>query len=78
MYIFIWLASFVFFLLLLTFSAKNTDLVTVNYYFDFHWQVPLVVLFLIFLRWAHVLGIYPALLSICVKRLSELLAPMHE
>lgn len=48
MYIFIWLASFVFFLLLLTFSAKNTDLVTVNYYFDFLWQVPLVVLFLIF------------------------------
>lgn len=48
MYIFIWLAGFVFFLLLLTFSAKNTELVTVNYYFDFHWQVPLVVLFLIF------------------------------
>ena len=72
MYIFIWLAGFVFFLLLLTFSAKNTELVTVNYYFDFHWQVPLVVLFLIFfalvLRFVFIKRTYPASLSIGAKR----------
>lgn len=47
MYFFTWLISVIIFLLLVSFAAKNTEIVSINYYFDFEWQVPIIVILLV-------------------------------
>lgn len=64
MYIFYWLINIILFLFLLSFSAKNTEVVTVNYYFDIEWQAPIIVILLIFF----VLGIGFGYLSTFTKK----------
>lgn len=48
MYVFIWLINIILFLFLLSFSAKNSEITTIHYYFDLEWQAPVVVILLIF------------------------------
>ena len=64
MYIFYWLINIILFLFLLSFSAKNTEVVTINYYFDIEWQAPIIVILLIFFA----LGIGFGYLSTFTKR----------
>lgn len=47
MYFFIWLLSIIIFLLFMSFAAKNTEVVSINYYFDFEWQAPMIVIILV-------------------------------
>jgi putative membrane protein len=42
-----WVLKFVLFVLVLTFAVRNTDLVTVRYYFGGEWQTPLVFALLV-------------------------------
>ena len=49
----IWLVLFV---LLLAFAARNTEPVTLRFYFDLAWQAPLVALLLAFFAAGAVLG----------------------
>ncbi|WP_090566029.1 LapA family protein [Nitrosomonas sp. Nm33] len=48
MYFFIWFLNIILFLFLFSFAAKNTEIITINYYFDFEWQVPIIVVLLTF------------------------------
>jgi uncharacterized integral membrane protein len=38
-----WTVRLILFIVLLAFAVKNTDLVTLNFYFDLVWRAPLVV-----------------------------------
>ena len=42
-----WVLKFVLFVLVLAFAVRNTDTVTVRYYFGGEWQTPLVFALLI-------------------------------
>jgi putative membrane protein len=42
-----WVLKFALFVLVLTFAVRNTDLVTVRYYFGGEWQAPLVFVMLV-------------------------------
>ena len=42
-----WVLKFALFALVLTFAVRNTDLVTVRYYFGGEWQMPLVFALLV-------------------------------
>ncbi|MCO6433142.1 LapA family protein [Nitrosomonas nitrosa] len=42
----IWILRIVIFLLLVSFAAKNTEIVSVNYYLGFEWQVPMIIVLL--------------------------------
>jgi putative membrane protein len=42
-----WVLKFALFALVLTFAVRNTDLVTVRYYFGSEWQTPLVFALLV-------------------------------
>lgn len=42
-----WVLKFALFALVLTFAVRNTDLVTVRYYFGGEWQTPLVFALLV-------------------------------
>ena len=42
-----WIFKFALFVLVLTFAIKNTDVVTVRYYFGGEWQTPLVFALLV-------------------------------
>jgi lipopolysaccharide assembly protein A len=55
-----WIFRGLIFLLLLGFALNNLDLVTVNYYFVFKWQAPLVVVILLALVAGAVLGLLAA------------------
>ena len=43
-----WAIRIALFVVLLAFAAKNTDPVTLRFYFDLAWQAPLVALLLAF------------------------------
>ena len=43
----LWLLKFALFVLVLAFAVKNTDPVTVRYYFGGQWQAPLVFVLLV-------------------------------
>jgi len=58
---FLWLLRIFLFLLLLGFAAKNSDPVTVSYYFGAEWRAPLVFVLLISLCAGAALGILAAL-----------------
>ena len=42
-----WILKFALFVLVLTFAVRNTDMVTVRYYFGGEWQTPLVFALLV-------------------------------
>jgi len=52
-----WAIRFALFVVLLAFAAKNTDPVTLRFYFDLAWQAPLVALLLAFFAAGAVLGL---------------------
>ena len=45
------------FVFLLGFAVKNSELVTLRYYFGYQWQMPLVLIILIFLAIGAALGV---------------------
>jgi uncharacterized integral membrane protein len=57
----LWLLRIALFLLLLGFAAKNSDPVTVSYYFGAQWRTPLVFALLVSLCAGAVLGILAAM-----------------
>ena len=52
-----WSLRALLFLLLLLFALKNTDPVTLRFFFSESWQLPLVLLLLIFFAFGAVLGV---------------------
>jgi uncharacterized integral membrane protein len=52
-----WAIRIALFVVLLAFAAKNTELVTLRFYFDLAWQAPLVALLLAFFAAGAVLGL---------------------
>jgi putative membrane protein len=52
-----WAIRIALFVVLLAFAAKNTDPVTLRFYFDLAWQAPLVALLLAFFVAGAVLGL---------------------
>ena len=66
---FLKIALFVF---LLGFAVKNSELVILRYYFGYQWQVPLVLIILIFLAIGAALGV-AACLGYLFRQRRELL-----
>lgn len=56
-----WMMRAALFLLLLLFALKNTDPVTLKFFFERSWQVPLVLLLLLFLLLGAALGLIAAM-----------------
>ena len=52
-----WAIRIALFVVLLVFAARNTDPVTLRFYFDLAWQAPLVALLLAFFAAGAVLGL---------------------
>jgi uncharacterized integral membrane protein len=63
-----WAIRLILFVLLLAFAAKNTDPVTLRFYFDLSWQMPLVALLLAFFAAGAVLGLAAALTTLLRQR----------
>jgi putative membrane protein len=55
-----WTIRIALFILLLAFAARNTETVTLRFYFDLAWQAPLVVLLLAFFAAGALLGVLAA------------------
>ena len=64
----VWLAIFLF---LLAFAARNIEPVTMRFYFDLAWQIPLVWLLFWFFAAGAVLGI-AALLGVLIRQRREI------
>jgi len=54
----------VLFLLLLTFTVRNTEIVVLQYYFNYEWQASLILILLFFLVFGVAVGI-----SCCVGKI---------
>jgi len=52
-----WAIRLIVFVLLLAFAAKNADPVTLRFYFELAWQMPLVVLLFIFFLGGALFGV---------------------
>ena len=52
-----WAVRLIVFVLLVAFAAKNADPVTLRFYFDLAWQMPLVVLAFIFFAAGALFGV---------------------
>ena len=63
-----WAIRIVLFVVLLAFAAKNTEPVTLRFYFDLVWQAPLVALLLAFFAAGTVLGLAAMLGSYLAQR----------
>jgi putative membrane protein len=63
-----WTIRIALFILLLAFAARNTESVTLRFYFDLAWQAPLVVLLLAFFAAGAVLGLLAALGAVLRQR----------
>jgi uncharacterized integral membrane protein len=63
-----WTVRLVVFLLLLAFAVKNTDPVTLRFYFELAWQAPLIVLLLAFFAAGAVFGLAAALATLFTQR----------
>jgi uncharacterized integral membrane protein len=61
MRVFTWVVRVAIFLFLLAFAARNTDPVTLRFYFDLAWQMPLVALLVAFFVAGALLGLAAAL-----------------
>jgi lipopolysaccharide assembly protein A len=64
----LWILKFVLFALVLLFALKNTELVTVRYYFDGEWQSPLIFVLLVAFCAGVALGLAAALSSLFRQR----------
>jgi uncharacterized integral membrane protein len=64
----LWILRMVFFLLLLGFAVKNSDPVTLRFFFDAHWQMPLVLAMLIFFGAGVLVGFTGALGTLFKQR----------
>ncbi len=53
-----WLLRIVVFVLLVSFVAKNFDTVTLHYYLDYEYQLPLSIVILIFLALGMIIGYF--------------------
>lgn len=56
-----WLLRIAVFLLLLGFAVRNTDQVTLHYYFGYEWNAPLVLVLLLFFTLGAVIGVLSCL-----------------
>lgn len=63
-----WTVRLLVFLFLLAFAAKNTDPVTLRFYFELAWQTPLVVLLLVFFAAGTAFGLVAALATLFSQR----------
>ena len=63
-----WTVRLLVFLFLLAFAAKNTDLVTLHFYFELAWQAPLIVLLLVFFAAGTAFGLVAALATLFGQR----------
>jgi len=63
-----WILRAALFLLLLLFALKNTDPVTLKFFFERSWQVPLVLLLLLFLLLGAALGLVAAMSRLFAER----------
>ncbi len=54
----LWLLRIVVFVLLVSFVAKNFDAVTLHYYLDYEYQLPLSIVLLIFFALGMVIGYF--------------------
>ena len=64
----IWAIRIALFILLLAFAAKNTDPVTLRFYFGLEWRTPLVALLLAFFATGVALGLMAMLGSWLAQR----------
>jgi lipopolysaccharide assembly protein A len=64
----IWILKFVLFALVLAFALKNTELVTVRYYFGGEWQSPLVFVLLVTFCAGVAVGLAAALSTLFAQR----------
>jgi len=67
-----WTVRLVVFLFLLAFAVKNTDPVTLRFYFELAWQAPLIVLLLAFFAAGAVFGLAAALATLFTQRRENL------
>ena len=58
---FVWLLRIVLFVVLLGFAVKNSSMVTLHFFFDAAWPLPLVAVMLIFFAAGAVAGLSAAL-----------------
>jgi putative membrane protein len=72
-----WIFRAVLFLMLLLFALKNTEPVTLRFFFGESWQVPLVLLLLIFFAFGAVLGVLAGVTRVLQHR-REILALKRE
>ena len=63
-----WTLRLIVFLLLLAFAVKNTDPVTLRFYFELAWQAPLIALLLAFFAAGAVFGLVAALSTLFAQR----------
>jgi uncharacterized integral membrane protein len=63
-----WAIRIALFIVLLAFAARNTEPVTLRFYFDLAWQAPLVALLLAFFAAGAVLGLAAALGTLLSQR----------
>jgi lipopolysaccharide assembly protein A len=63
-----WTVRLLVFLFLLAFAAKNTDPVTLHFYFELAWQAPLIVLLLVFFAAGTAFGLVAALATLFGQR----------
>jgi uncharacterized integral membrane protein len=63
-----WTIRIALFILLLAFAARNTETVTLRFYFDLAWEAPLVVLLLAFFAAGALLGLLSALGAVLRQR----------
>ena len=72
-----WLLRALLFVALLLFALKNTDPVTLRFYFDQTWQAPLVLVILSFFAFGAALGVLACLTKLFAQR-REILALKKE
>ena len=63
-----WTIRLLIFLFLLAFAVKNTDPVTLRFYFELAWQAPLIVLLLAFFAAGAAFGLAAALATLFRQR----------
>jgi len=67
-----WAVRLIVFLFLLAFAVKNTDPVTLRFYFELAWQAPLIVLLLAFFAAGAAFGLAAALATLFTQRRENL------
>ena len=63
-----WTVRLLIFFFLLAFAVKNTDPVTLRFYFELAWQAPLIVLLLAFFAAGAVMGLAATLATLFRQR----------